>query len=107
MKVPIDINELSVCNISKQSALAQLIKLTKPLKWDEACMSNKHVAEFVNRSLRDIFSCDLPFGGKVMVLGGDFRQITPVVKHGSRAEVVSCCLNRSYLWRYVKVMKLL
>ena len=69
-------------------------------------MPNKHVAECVDRSLRDICSCDLPFGGKVMVFGGDFRQIPPVVKHGSRAEVVSCCLNRSYLWRYVKVMKL-
>ena len=41
-----------------------------------------------------------------MVFGGDFRQIPPVVKHGSRAEVVSSCLNRSYLWRYVKVLKL-
>ena len=68
-------------------------------------MSNKHVAECVDRSLRDICSCDLPFGGKVMVLGGDFRQIPPVVKHGLRAEVVSCCLNRSYLWRYVKIIK--
>ena len=70
-------------------------------------MSNIHVAECVDRSMRDICSCDLPFGGKVMVLGGDFRQIPPVVKHGSRAEVVSCCLTRSYLWRYVKVMKLI
>ena len=41
-----------------------------------------------------------------MVFGGDFRQIPPVVKHGSRAEVVTSCLNRSYLWRYVKGMKL-
>ena len=40
-----------------------------------------------------------------MVLGGDFRQIPPVIKHGSRAEVVSSCLNRSYLWYHVKVMK--
>ena len=44
MKVPIDINELSVCNISKQSSLAQLIRRTNFLVWDEACMSNKHVA---------------------------------------------------------------
>ena len=44
LKVPIDINELSVCNISKQSALAPLIKRSKLLIWDEACMSNKHVA---------------------------------------------------------------
>ena len=103
LKVPIDINELSVCNISKQIALAQLIKRTKPLVWDVACMSNMQVAECVDRSLRDICSRDLPFGDKVMVLGGDFRQIPPVVKHGSRALVISTCLNRSYLWRYVKL----
>ena len=69
-------------------------------------MSNKHVAECVDHSLRDICSPDIPFGGKVMVFGGDLRQIPPVVKHGSRAEVVSSCLNRSYLWHNVKVMKL-
>ena len=44
LKVPIDINELSVCNIPKQSSLAQLIKRTRFLVWDEACMSNKHIA---------------------------------------------------------------
>ena len=41
-----------------------------------------------------------------MVFGSDFRQIPPVIKCGSRAEVVSSCLNRSYLCRHVKVMKL-
>ena len=51
-------------------------------------MSNKHVAECVDRSMRDICSHDLPFSGMV-VLGGDFRQIPPVIKHRSRPEVVS------------------
>ena len=51
-------------------------------------MSNMQVAECVNRSLRDICSSDLLIGGKVMFFRGDFRQIPPVVKHGSRAEVV-------------------
>ena len=97
LKVPIATNELFVCNIPKQSALARLIKMMKLLMWDEACMSNKHVAKCVDRSLRDICSCYLPFGGKVVVFGGDFRQILPVVKHGSRAEVLSACLNRSQL----------
>ena len=48
-------------------------------------MSNKHVAECVDRSLRDICSSGIPFGGKVVVFG-DFRQIVPVIKHGSRAD---------------------
>ena len=60
-------------------------------------MSNKHVAECVDLCLRDICSSGVPFGGKVVVFGGDF-------KHGSRPEVVSSCLNRSHLWRHVKVI---
>ncbi len=29
----------------------------------------------------------LPYGGKVLLLGGDFRQCLPVVKHGNRVQV--------------------
>ena len=95
LKVLIDINELSVCR--NNLLWLKLIRCTNLLVWDEACMSNKHVAECVDRSLRDICSSGIPFGGKVVVFGGDVRQIPPVIKHGSRAEVVSSCLNRSYL----------
>ena len=104
--VPLSINEYSVCNITKQSSLAQLIQRTTLLVWDEAPMTHKHVAECINRTLRDICSCDFPFGGKVMVFGGDFRQILSVIKRASRSDVVSAYLNRSSLCRYVKVMPL-
>ena len=106
LKVPISLNELSVCNISKQGALAKLIQSAKLLVWDEAAMIYRHAAECIDRTLRDLCSCDLPFGGKVIVFGGDFRQILPVIRHGTRSEVVSACLNRSPLWRSVKVIKL-
>ena len=106
LKVPITLNELSVCNITKQSALAKLIQGAKLLVWDEAPMMHKHAAECIDRTLRDLCSNDLPFGGKVIAFGGDFRQILPIIRRGSRAEVVSACLNRSSLWHHVKVMKL-
>ena len=56
--------------------------------------------------MRDICSCELTFGGKAIVFGGDFRQILPVIRHSTRAQVVSACLNRSPLWNRVKVIKL-
>jgi ATP-dependent DNA helicase PIF1 len=34
----------------------------------------------------------LPFGGKTIVFGGDFRQVLPVVCKGSRAQVVASSL---------------
>ena len=106
LKIPIPVNEISACNISKKTALAKLIQSAKLLVWDEASMIHRQAAECIDRSLRDICSCDLPFGGKVIVFGGDFRQILPVIRHGTRSEVVSACLNRSPLWHCVKVMKL-
>jgi hypothetical protein len=39
----------------------------------------------------------LHFGGKTVVLGGDFRQVLPVVERTSIAEVIDSLLIRS-LW---------
>ncbi|XP_054813326.1 uncharacterized protein LOC129313966 [Prosopis cineraria] len=44
---------------------------------DEAPMIRRHCIEAFDRSLKDIMHCDLPFGGKSIVMGGDFRQILP------------------------------
>ena len=45
--------------------------------------------ETLDRSLRDITGYDLPFGGKVMVFGGDFRQVLPIVPRATRAKFVT------------------
>jgi hypothetical protein len=44
-----------------------------------------------------------PFGGKVIVFGGDFWQILPVVIKGNCEDIVGSCLQRSTLWTYVKL----
>ncbi|XP_031108399.1 uncharacterized protein LOC116012864 [Ipomoea triloba] len=48
----------------------------------------------------------MPFGGKTVVLGGDFRQILPVIPKGTRQDIVGATINSSYLWRYCKVLRL-
>ena len=42
--------------------------------------------------------CVMPFGGKVVVFGGDFRQVLPVVLRVTRAQITDATLQRSYLW---------
>jgi len=49
---------------------------------------------------------DSPFGGKVVVFGGDFRQCPPVVSRGSRVAIVSTALSRSVLWSQVHILTL-
>ena len=38
------------------------------------------------------------FGGKVVVLGGDFRQTFPVLPKGTKFETIAACLTNSPLW---------
>ena len=52
-------------------------------------MTKRQSVEVLDNSLRDIMDRpELSFGGKTVVFGGDFRQVLPVVRRGSRAQVV-------------------
>jgi hypothetical protein len=107
LKIPVNgINELSTCNIKKQSNEEELIKVAQIIIWDEAPMQHKFTFEAVDRTLRDLTQVDKPFGGKVVVMGGDFRQVLPVIPRASRAQIVEACLNRSYIWDHVQVITL-
>lgn len=80
-KIPIPIQEMSTCNIGKQTNAAKLIHDASIIIWDEAPMVHKYVSECVNRTLCDIMDCKDPFGGKVILLGGDFSQVLPVSRY--------------------------
>ncbi|KIH67710.1 hypothetical protein ANCDUO_01953 [Ancylostoma duodenale] len=61
-----------LCSLAKE-----LIKLDVVI-WDEAPMAPKPALEAVDKMLRDITQIDLIFGNKIMLPGGDFRQVLPV-----------------------------
>ncbi|KAK3224805.1 hypothetical protein Dsin_004667 [Dipteronia sinensis] len=75
-------------------------------------MVHRFCFEALDRTLKDILkfsnpnSSEEPFGGKIIVLRGDFRQILPVVPHGGRQEIVHATINSSHLWDYCKVLTL-
>ncbi|GJW89246.1 ATP-dependent DNA helicase PIF1-like protein [Tanacetum coccineum] len=110
--IPINIVEDSMCHIPADSDLADLIRQAKLIIWDEAPMIQSYCYEGFDRTLRDICRfvnsepSDRVFGGKVVLFGGDFRQILHVIPNASRNEVVHSIINSSYLWEYFKVMNL-
>ncbi|GBO35590.1 hypothetical protein AVEN_251013-1 [Araneus ventricosus] len=59
----------------------------------------------VDRFLRDLMNSDL-FGGRVFVLGGDWRQILPVAVHANRTTIIETCLKNSPLWSIFKQFSL-
>ncbi len=105
-KIPIKIHEDSVCGISMQSNEAENIRNCKLFIWDEAPMMHRHCFEAVDRLLRDITRINQPFGGKIFIIGGDFRQTLPVVLHGFRADIINATIKSSFLWQHVKQFKL-
>ena len=47
-----------------------------------------------------------PFGGKVSLLGGDFRQTAPVIPRASDAAIIESSIKNSNLWRFVTELSL-
>lgn len=74
--------------------------------WDEISMTSKYAFEAVDRLLRDVCSWDIPFVNKCVIISGDFRQILPVVRHGSSTKIVDNSIEWSYLWDNLERMTL-
>ena len=65
-----------------------------------------HALHAIDRILRELTGEDVPFDGKIFLLGGDFRQVLPIIPHGSRTTIIENCLKRSPLWKHFKIIKL-
>ncbi|CAF2896041.1 unnamed protein product [Rotaria sp. Silwood2] len=69
-------------------------------------MAPSYAFNAVDIFLSDIMNIDAPFGGKTMILGGDLRQVLPVIRFANRSELIAASLKSSNLWPYFKVMHL-
>ncbi|XP_058783401.1 uncharacterized protein LOC131658083 [Vicia villosa] len=109
-RIPVPTMDNSTCKVEFKDDVADMLRQTKLIIWDEAPMAHKYAIELLDRTLKDVMSADKNstdvFGGKVVVFGGDFRQILPVVPRGSRSDIVHCAINASYIWHSVEVLTL-
>ena len=73
-------------------------------------MAHKFCFKALDQSLRDIITnrsnSNQIFGGKVIVFGGDFCQILPVIPRGSRSDIINATINSSYLWDSCEILTL-
>ncbi|XP_071713076.1 uncharacterized protein [Rutidosis leptorrhynchoides] len=104
--IPLELMENSTCGIKQNTHLAALMQEARLIIWDEAPMTQRFASEALDKTLRDILGTKDDrnrgklFGGMPILLGGDFRQILPVIPKGKRQEVVQACINRSDLWNH-------
>jgi ATP-dependent DNA helicase PIF1 len=70
-------------------------------------MAKRQSIEALDNNMHDIMGRPgLPFGVKTIMFGGDFRQVRPIVRKGSRAQIVAASLRSSYLWESMCHLKL-
>ncbi|XP_071718001.1 uncharacterized protein [Rutidosis leptorrhynchoides] len=104
--IPLELMENSTCGIKQQTHLALLIQEARLIIWDEAPMMQRFAFEALDKTLRDILGAkddrnrSKIFRGMPVLLGGDFRQILPVIPKGKRQEIVHACINMSDLWQH-------
>ena len=94
-KLPVDDDLPNTCFVGKQPSLAQLLKEASLIIWDEASMAHKHSIESLDAMVPDVCEIEQLFRRKVIVFGGDFRQVLPVVPRKTQFEAVKASLVSS------------
>jgi len=98
LPVPLPLDGVS-CNVRPNSVLANLLRDAALIVWDEAPTTPKAALVAVDDLLRDLMgNMDAPFGGKTVVLGGDFRQIPPILRRVDEKALKSFTLRAMPWW---------
>jgi hypothetical protein len=85
-----------------EDSKASLLKEAELIVWDEFPMAHSSVIAAVDALLRSVTGLDLPFGGKVFLAIGDFRQVGPVVPFGGPTEQYLASIKSSSLWEHFR-----
>lgn len=92
--------------ISPTDSRGELIREASVIIWDEGPMVNRAVLACVNEVCQTVMENDQPFGKKIVIILGDFRQTCPVIRGGTRAQVVDASIKSSSLWELFTIYRL-
>jgi len=94
------------CNIALDSEEAAIIRAAKFIAIDETSMMHKEYLDCMDTFCRQLMTSDKPFGGKLVVIIFDLRQLPPVVVQGKRASIASKSIKNSRVWKYIQLRHL-
>jgi len=100
--IPNTVKTGDIPKIDRHSSFASVLDAAQLLIIDEVSMQDRAVIEYIDRVLRIISTDheDLPFGGKVVVLGGDWKQLMPVIPGKGSDVQYAFSVKNSLLFRY-------
>ena len=104
LPVPLPPAEVSL-TVTARSGRGAVLQSAVLILWDECSMAPAVAVDAVDRHLRDLCFCDEPFGGKVVVFGGDPRQTLPVLPREGREGQLAACIFSSVPFREGRVRR--
>ena len=106
-KIPLSAVETSVSSMKVSSFDSNKLHDACLIIIDEASMLSSQSLRIIDQLLKEIMNDVRPFGGKTLMLGGDFRHTSNIVLHGTAMDILEVCIKSSPLWRYVKKRSLI
>lgn len=92
--------------LSVKSDQGQFLSKEKLIIWEEIPMANKAAIECADMFLRLLEDEDEPFGRKIFLGLGDFRQAVPVVKGCGPTATYEASIQSSILWKNLDLLRL-
>jgi hypothetical protein len=96
--LPVPFLKDSTCRYSAGTRKANLIRHARAILCDEASIMPGHFLIELDRLCRFFTNVDEKFGGKIVLLSGDFRQTLPVCKRSTKTEIIAQCCNQHSLF---------
>uniref|UniRef100_A0A183CL31 ATP-dependent DNA helicase n=1 Tax=Globodera pallida TaxID=36090 RepID=A0A183CL31_GLOPA len=97
--VPNDACDDTPPRLAFESAGANKLRSAELFIIDEISMLSNKVLRYIDRLLRDVCATNKPFGGKTIVLGGDWKQLAPVVEQGTRDDQLQESIKMDKLFK--------
>ena len=92
--------------IGPHSDQARFLQYVEIISWEELPMSNRVAVECTNALLQLLMGNTKPFGGKIVVGLGDFRQVAPVVRNGGPTASLDASVRSLPLWYNFQILRL-
>ena len=105
--LPIQMLDNSTSSMTIPSQKSEDIRKASAIIIDETSSMHKNALRIIDMLLREIMQTDKEFGGKVLILGGDFRQTANIIHGGKSVDIIEASIKNSPLWKkYFKVFHL-
>lgn len=93
-------------SIRPDSRMGRLLAVCGLIIIDEVSMLHCYFLKAIDALLRSLTSVDQAFGGKIVVVTGDFKQTTPVIKGANRDTTIATSACMTELWQLFRPVTL-